>query len=128
MSPHVLCIGGEDHALRIPFLAALGKLGFRVTAAGTGDAKPFARAGVTYLRYSFDRFANPQADWRAVGQLARMRAEVRPDIVQCFDTKPNLLAPIVISGATGRAVQSVRDDLVYSCRHPLAVAGGTPCS
>ena len=40
----------------------------------------------------------------------------------------NLLAPIVISGATGRAVQSVRDDTAYSCRHPLAAAGVTPCS
>ena len=32
----------------------------------------------------------------------------------------NLLAPVVINRATGLAVQAVRDDLVYSCRHTLA--------
>jgi len=31
----------------------------------------------------------------------------------------NLLAPVVINRATGLAVQAVRDDSVYSCRHPL---------
>jgi flagellar assembly factor FliW len=34
----------------------------------------------------------------------------------------NLLAPIVVNPRTGRAVQSVRDDAVYSCRQPLAQA------
>jgi len=31
----------------------------------------------------------------------------------------NLLAPVVINRATALAVQAVRDDSVYSCRHPL---------
>lgn len=31
----------------------------------------------------------------------------------------NLLAPVVINRATGLAVQAVRDDSVYSCRHAL---------
>jgi flagellar assembly factor FliW len=35
----------------------------------------------------------------------------------------NLLAPIVVNPRTGRAVQSIRDDAVYSCRQPLV---GTP--
>ncbi len=41
----------------------------------------------------------------------------------------NLLAPVVINRAAARAVQAVRDDAVYACRHPLARAGGAfPCS
>jgi flagellar assembly factor FliW len=31
----------------------------------------------------------------------------------------NLLAPLVIRAANGRAVQAVRDDFAYGCRHPL---------
>lgn len=31
----------------------------------------------------------------------------------------NLLAPVVVNRATGLAVQAVRDDSVYSCRHRL---------
>jgi flagellar assembly factor FliW len=41
----------------------------------------------------------------------------------------NLLAPIVVNRATRRAVQSVRDDSVYGCRHPLGdAAEWPPCS
>jgi flagellar assembly factor FliW len=41
----------------------------------------------------------------------------------------NLLAPIVVSWATRRAVQAVRDDALYGCCHPLAGgAGAQPCS
>jgi len=44
----LLCIGGEDHALRIPFLLALRDRGFRVSAAATADRgsaeRPSARA------------------------------------------------------------------------------------
>ena len=39
----------------------------------------------------------------------------------------NLLAPIVVNSRNRRAVQSVRDDSAYLCRHPLA-AEVTPCS
>ena len=41
----------------------------------------------------------------------------------------NLLAPVVVNRATGKAVQSVRDDSVYGCRHPLGEAAERPpCS
>jgi flagellar assembly factor FliW len=41
----------------------------------------------------------------------------------------NLLAPVVIHCVTRRAVQSVREDSVYGCCHPLALpAERTPCS
>lgn len=44
-------------------------------------------------------------------------------------TTVNLLAPVVINRANAQAVQAVRDDAVYSCRHPLARAAEVaPCS
>ena len=39
----------------------------------------------------------------------------------------NLLAPVVISLKNGKAVQQVRDDAVYGCRHPLSPEQ-SPCS
>jgi flagellar assembly factor FliW len=41
----------------------------------------------------------------------------------------NLLAPLLINRATALAVQAVRDDSAYSCRHPLRpVAEVSVCS
>ena len=41
----------------------------------------------------------------------------------------NLLAPLVVNPATGRAVQAIRDDVAYGCRHPLMTeTRETPCS
>jgi flagellar assembly factor FliW len=39
----------------------------------------------------------------------------------------NLLAPIIVNLDSGRAVQAVRSDAVYSYRHPL-LAEEAPCS
>ena len=40
----------------------------------------------------------------------------------------NLLAPVVIRRDNGRAVQAVRDDAVYNCRHVLlGPSGESPC-
>jgi len=94
MTGRLLLVGGEDHDLRIPFLLRLRSLGYQVAAAGTGDPAPFACAGLEYHPFRFGRFISPQGDWRAVGTLARMFRSVQPDIVQCFDTKPNLLVPL----------------------------------
>jgi glycosyltransferase involved in cell wall biosynthesis len=99
MTLHLLCVGGEDHALRIPFLTALRNRGLRVSAAGTGAATPFANNGIQYHRYQFDRFSARFADLIAVGQLSQLVNCVRPDVVQTFDTKPNLLAALAIRGA-----------------------------
>ncbi|MGM4920656.1 glycosyltransferase [Tardiphaga sp. 813_E8_N1_3] len=99
MTLHVLCVGGEDHALRIPFLAALRSRGFRVSAAGTGAALPFSNSGIEYHRYDFNRFGARVADRLAVGQLSQLVRDIRPDVVQTFDTKPNLLAPLAVRGA-----------------------------
>jgi glycosyltransferase involved in cell wall biosynthesis len=99
MTLHVLCVGGEDHALRIPFLSALRSRGIRVSAAGTGTALPFSTSGIEYHGYDFDRFGARIADRLAIGQLSKLVQDIRPDIVQTFDTKPNLLAPLAIRGA-----------------------------
>jgi hypothetical protein len=69
MTLHLLCVGGEDHALRIPFLTALQNRGLRVSAAGTGAMFPFAKNGIQYHRYQFDRFHARFADRIVVGQL-----------------------------------------------------------
>ena len=99
MPLHLLCVGGEDHALRIPFLTALQNRGLRVSAAGTGATSPFASNGIQYHRYQFDRFGARIADRAAIGQLSQLVRRIRPDVVQTFDTKPNLLAPLAIRGA-----------------------------
>ena len=108
MTGRLLLVGGEDHDLRIPFLLRLRGLGYQVAAAGTGDPAPFARAGLEYYPFRFGRFVSPHGDWRAVGTLARMFRSVRPDIVQCFDTKPNLLVPLAARRTHGGAVPVVR--------------------
>jgi glycosyltransferase involved in cell wall biosynthesis len=99
MALHLLCVGGEDHALRIPFLRALRNRGLRVSAAGTGAAFPFAKNGIQYHPYQFDRFGAGFSDRTAMGQLSQLVNRVRPDVVQTFDTKPNLFAPLAIRGA-----------------------------
>lgn len=99
MALHLLCVGGEDHALRIPFLAALRNRGLRVSAAGTGAVSAFAKTGIPYHQYQFDRFGVGFADRAAMGQLARLVKSARPDVIQTFDTKPNLFAPLALRGS-----------------------------
>jgi len=96
---HVLCIGGEDHALRIPFLTALQNRGLQVSAAGTGASLPFSNHQIPYHQYQFNRFGTRLADTAAIGQLAQLIRRVQPDVIQTFDTKPNLLAPLALRGA-----------------------------
>ena len=103
MTGRLLVVGGEDHDLRIPFLLRLSGLGYDVAAAGTGDPAPFARAGLEYHPFRFGRFIGPMQDWRSVGTLAKMFRLVRPDIVQCFDTKPNLLVPLAARRSHGHS-------------------------
>jgi glycosyltransferase involved in cell wall biosynthesis len=120
----LLCVGGSDHNLRIPFLKGLQKLGFHVTGAGTGDPQPFVEAGIAYRPFCFDNIVNPLGDWRATEMLARIIAESNPEIVQTFDTKPNLLVPIVARHTAGvRTVRTINGmGWLYSSRAPLAHA------
>jgi glycosyltransferase involved in cell wall biosynthesis len=124
LNAHVLCIGGEDHHLRIPFLLALADRGMKVTAAGTGNSAPFARAGIDYHPFRFDRFINPLADWSAIKALRGLITDIQPDIVQSFDTKPNLLVPLAVRADSRVAVMRTINGLgwIYSSRSALALA------
>jgi glycosyltransferase involved in cell wall biosynthesis len=123
VTPHLLCIGGEDHNLRIPFLLALRDRGFRITAAGTGDPAPFARLGLDYRPFRFDRFVNPLADRAAISALTKLIGEVRPDIVQSFDTKPNLLVPLATRNLSNVLTVRTINGLgqIYSSRSPTSL-------
>jgi glycosyltransferase involved in cell wall biosynthesis len=123
LSPHLLYISGEDHHLRIPFMLALREQGFRVTAAGTGDPAPFVQAGLDYRPFRFDRFVNPLADLAAIKTLSRLLADVRPDLVQTCDTKPNLLVPLAARGLHDVLVVRLINGRgwVYSSRSPQAL-------
>jgi glycosyltransferase involved in cell wall biosynthesis len=123
MTPHVLCIGGEDHAFRIPFLLALQQRGFRVSAAATADPAPFASAGIEYHPFRFDRFIAPLADLATRKALKTLIADVRPEIVQSFDTKPNLLVPLAAGGIPGVRVVCTINGLayLYSSHSPKAL-------
>lgn len=99
MDPHLVCVGGEDHALRIPFFLALRDRGFHVTAVSSGDGAEFARHQLPHRRYAFDRFGNVGGAGTAIRQLRALIKELRPDLVQSFDTKPNLLTPLAARGA-----------------------------
>lgn len=103
-----LCVGGEDHHLRIPFLLAVRERGFDVVAAGSGDPAPFAQAGIPYHSYVFRRSLNPLRDLAAIRALTGIFGTVRPDLVQTFDTKPNLLAALAKRRAGGfRLVRTI---------------------
>jgi glycosyltransferase involved in cell wall biosynthesis len=123
LSPKLLFIGGEDHHLRIPFLLALRDRGFDVNAAGTGPSNDFDQHKLDYVRFQFNRFINPLADVTAVRTLRQLIANISPDLVHSFDTKPNLLVPFAVRKL--RQVSAVRTinglGWVYSSRSPLAM-------
>lgn len=104
----LLCIGGDDHHLRIPFLLELRRQGFDVAAAGTGDPSAFAAADIRYRGYAFRRTLSAASDAKAVVALSRIIREVGPDVVQTFDTKPNLLVPLARRHGSGwRLVRTI---------------------
>lgn len=122
--PHLLCIGGEDHSFRIPFFLALRDKGFRISAAGTGDPAPFARAGLDYHPFHFSRFVDPLSDWTAFKAIGKLIADVRPALVQCFDTKLNLLVPFAARGLGDVKVISTINGLGWLYSSSSAVALG----
>lgn len=124
LRPHLLYIGGEDHNLRIPAMCALRDHGFRITAVGSGDPAPFARAGIRYRDFQFNRFVNPRADLAAIRNLARILAEERPDLAQSFDTKPSIYLPLAARRSPGvLAIRTINGRaFLYSSQSPLALA------
>jgi len=91
-------VGGEDHHLRIPFLLSLRERGFNLTAVSSDDGTAFSRHGIPHRRIGFDRFTSSGAEISALPQIRDLVSELRPDIVQSFDTKPNILAPLAVRG------------------------------
>lgn len=122
MSPHLVCIGGEDHRLRIPFLLALREKGFRVTAVSSDVGAVFPLHGIPHRRFGFDRFSSGGGEWSALGAIRRLMSDLRPDIVQSFDTKPNLLTPLAIRGQvpTIRTINGL--GWTFSSMEPRALA------
>lgn len=122
-APHVLFVGGEDHNLRIPFLRAMVARGFRVSAASTGDPAPFAAAGLAHHAFRFERFVAPFADYNGLRSLRALLDRVGADIVQSFDTKPNILVPLAAAGGHCQTIRTINGmGWVYSSRSPLAMA------
>jgi glycosyltransferase involved in cell wall biosynthesis len=123
-NPQVLFVGGEDHYLRIPFLLRLREHGFRVAAAGSGDSAPFAKSGIDFHSFSFERFVSPIADRASVRNLAQLFKELRPELVQSFDTKPNLLVPLASREVRDMRVVRTINGLgwLYSSSSPAALA------
>jgi glycosyltransferase involved in cell wall biosynthesis len=121
-NPHIVCVGGEDHHLRIPFLLALRERRFRVTAVSTGDGSAFTAVGIAHHSYRFDRFSSGRGDWGAIGPLRRLFADLDQDIVHSFDTKPNLLVPLAVrrSATVVRTINGLA--WVFSSSEPRALA------
>jgi glycosyltransferase involved in cell wall biosynthesis len=121
--PDLLCIGGVDHSLRIPFLLALRDKGFRISAAGTCDPAPFAQAGLDYHPFHLSRFVDPRCDWTAFTEISKLIAAMRPAFVQCFDTKLNVLVPFAARSFRDVKVVSTINGLgwLYSSSSPMAL-------
>ena len=98
MNPHLVCVGGEDHPLRIPFLLALRERGFRITAVSSEAGAAFSPHDIPHRQFGFDRFSSGSGKWGAIRAIRKLMSELRPDIVQSFDTKPNLLTPLAVRG------------------------------
>jgi glycosyltransferase involved in cell wall biosynthesis len=123
MSPRLLCVGGEDHDLRIPFLLALRRRGLEVVAAGSGDPAPFEKAGIEHHFYGLKRFINPLADRTALAELQAVMVVARPDLIHSFDTKPNLLCPLA-AGVGAPIVRTINGmGWLFASRAPLALVG-----
>ncbi len=122
--PRILFVGGVDQYLRIPFLLLLQAKGFHIAAAGTGEPEPFQKAGIPFMPFVYDRSISPISDHHSIRQLSAIMAAWRPDIVQSFDTKPNLLAPLAARNIGSIDVVRTINGLgwVYSSRRPLALA------
>ncbi|MBZ9673826.1 glycosyltransferase family 4 protein [Mesorhizobium sp. ES1-3] len=122
MKPHLACVGGEDHPLRIPFLLAVRERGFRVTAVSSDDGNAFVPHGIPHRRLSFDRFAKGRGELGEMKAIRKLLIELRPDIIQSFDTKPNLLTPLAVRGQVPviRTINGL--GWTFSSREPRALA------
>jgi glycosyltransferase involved in cell wall biosynthesis len=123
-APRILFIGGDDVRLRVPLLLALRRRGFEVGAAGSESGEAFGKAGIPYARYDLARGLNPVADLRSLRQLRAVFERQRPDVVQAFDTKPTILAPMAArrAGVRGRVCTITGMGHLFSSESALARA------
>jgi glycosyltransferase involved in cell wall biosynthesis len=121
---HLLFIGGEDHFMRLPFMLALKAKGYRVTAAASGDPRPFAEAGVPFRPIHFGRFVSPLRDLGSLRELSQLLTGVDADVAHCFDSKlsvmvalaaPRDLRTLLVRTINGRG-------WIYSSRSASALA------
>ncbi|MBV9252333.1 MAG: glycosyltransferase family 4 protein, partial [Acetobacteraceae bacterium] len=111
------------HHLRIQFLLALRDRGFRVSAASPADPAPFQRVGIQHHALSFKRYVNPLSDRATIEAARTLLEQVRPDLVQSFDTKPNILVPLAARGERDLLVVRTINGMgwVYSSKSPTAL-------
>ena len=119
----ILLVAGENNQLRIPFLLKLRERGFEVGAAGTDGPTEFDGCGIACYRYDLQRFIAPLSDWRALAALARIISVFDADIVQAFDTKPDILAPVAAKRAgKGKVVRTINGlGWAFASRSPMAL-------
>jgi glycosyltransferase involved in cell wall biosynthesis len=97
--------------------------GWRITASGTGDPAPFAVTGLDYCPIHFKRFISPAADLDTIQELQHVFRQVRPDIVQSFDTKASIFVPLAARDFPSlRVVRTITGmGWIFSSRSSLAL-------
>lgn len=104
-------VGGPDVDLRIPIMERWSdRFALRAIGSEPALASRFADAGFPYDAYPLASAFDLAADLRSVAALYRRFREQQPDLVQTFDTKPNIVArwaaraagvPVVVGTVTG---------------------------
>src|SRR5436190_681522 len=89
MNPHLVCIGGEDHRLRIPFLLSLRERSFGLTAISSDDRTAFSRHGIPHHRIEFDRFAIGGTLLSALRAVRGLMGEITREFRSEFPTSRN---------------------------------------
>jgi glycosyltransferase involved in cell wall biosynthesis len=104
-------------------MLALREYGFLITAAASGARGPFLRAGIPFHPLKLERFLNPLADWKTINEMTRLLRDLKPDIVQSFDSKLGMLLPLAARRARNVAVIRTINGRgwIFSSRAPLAL-------
>lgn len=84
MQPHLAFIGCEAQSLRIPFLPAIQRRGYRVTAASPGPGDAFTHTGIAHAKFWFDRFPSCVSEVKALWRLRSAVAGLGADLVQAL--------------------------------------------
>ena len=88
----IFFVGGEDISLRIPMIKLLETFKYNVSAVGSEDKYFFEDQNINYYKYSLKRRFSLFSDFFTFYDLYKLFKIKKPDIVQTFDTKPNVIA------------------------------------